>query len=378
MRVLILSCNTGEGHNSTASAISEVMEQRGIQAVTMDALSLWSPEMSKFICNWHVRIYRKMPKLFDVGYKLLDNQPQEPGKDGMVYEMLSKGADALYQLITEKQYDAVICVHMFAGMMLTEVKRQFHLAAPTFFVATDYTCSPYVDQCQMDTVFIPDERLIGEFLAKNLPASRLYPSGIPVKQTFFTKEDKMVVRRRLGLPQNKKILLCMSGSMGAGHIKKLVKTVVENLPENAMMVFICGSNEKLYNDFLKYSGNKLHLLGFTKEMSAYMDAADLMLSKPGGLSSTEAAAKGLPLIFVNAVGGCEGPNLEYFCKHRFALTAEDADELVYLTCKTLMDDKALLEMSRRLKEGFLHNGAVEICNIVTQKVLQRSMHAVTL
>ncbi len=109
-----------------------------------------------------------------------------------------------------------------------------------------------------------------------------------------------------------------------------------------------------------------------------MDAADLMLSKPGGLSSTEAAAKGLPLIFVNAVGGCEGPNLEYFCKHRFALTAEDADELVYLTCKTLMDDKALLEMSRRLKEGFLHNGAVEICNIVTQKVLQRSMHAVTL
>lgn len=378
MRVLILSCNTGEGHNSTASAISEVMEQRGIQAVTMDALSLWSPEMSKFICNWHVRIYRKLPKLFDMGYKLLDSQPQEPGKDGMVYEMLSKGADALYQLITEKQYDAVICVHMFAGMMLTEVKRQFHLAAPTFFVATDYTCSPYVDQCHMDTVFIPDERLIGEFLAKNLPASRLYPSGIPVKQTFFTKEDKMVVRRRLGLPQNKKILLCMSGSMGAGHIKKLVKTVVENLPENAMMVFICGSNEKLYNDFLKYSGDKLHLLGFTKEMSAYMDAADLMLSKPGGLSSTEAAAKGLPLIFVNAVGGCEGPNLEYFCKHQFALTAEDPDELVYLACKTLMDDKALLEMSRRLKEGFLHNGAVEICNVVTQKVLQRSMYAVTL
>lgn len=369
MRVLILSCNTGEGHNSTARAIAEVMKQRGMDCFILDALSMWSAKLSRFVCNWHVRIYRGAPRLFNMGYKMLEHQPSDPGDEGPLYEVFSKGAAPLYQLIQENRFDAVICTHVFAAMILTEVKRRFDLPLPTAFVETDYTCQPYTEQTDMDAYFIPDERLMTEFIARGIDGSRLITTGIPVRQGFYAKSDRRLARQALGLPQNKRILLCMSGSMGAGPIRKLVKDVAENLPENAMAVCICGSNKKLYDDLSKLAGEgKLRVVGFTRDVPLYMDASDLMLTKPGGLSSTEAAAKRLPLVFANVVGGCEARNLEFFCRYEYAKTAGSAEELAKLSCRLLEDPDTTDQMAARLETGFRHNGAVEICDYLEKMV----------
>lgn len=364
-----MSCNTGEGHNSTARAIAEVLKDRGDDSYIMDALSLWSPKASKFICNWHIRLYRDAPKLFNAGYRFSEKQPAEPEGEGMIYDLLAKGAEPLYRMMQENQFDAVICVHIFAAMMLTEVRRQFGVELPTGLVATDYTCSPCAERCIVDAFFIPDERLIPEFVQRGIPEEKLVVTGIPVRQSFFQPKDSLLARRTLGLPEEKKILLCMSGSMGAGPVKKIVKETVARLPENALAVCVCGNNTKLYDSLSELgSRERLKVLGYTKQVPLYMDAADLMLTKPGGLSSTEAAAKRLPLVLADFVGGCEGRNLEFFCGNGFAWTAQDPEDLPELVCKTLADEAALGAMSAALEQNFRHNGAAEICAYVARAV----------
>ena len=155
--------------------------------------------------------------------------------------------------------------------------------------------------------------------------------------------------------------------MGCGPIKRLARRLTEMLPEEGMLIVICGHNEKLYESLLEL-GNRsnLRVLGFTKEVPAYMDAADLMLTKPGGLSSTEAAAKGLPMIFIDAVGGCEGRNLEFYTRYELAETADSVNRLAKLVCTNLADPEKLRSMSQALRVNFRHNGGVEICDVLTK------------
>lgn len=169
MRILLLSCNTGEGHNSTARAIMEVLEQQGTDCELRDVLSCMSPRFSKFICNWHSRLYKYAPKLTDVGYRAFE-RTADPEDTAPVYELLALGARKLWEMLMRGEYDAVVCVHVFSGMMMTEVRRVWGVEIPCFFVATDYTCSPTVEQCEMDGYFIPSAALSGEFVRAGLSA----------------------------------------------------------------------------------------------------------------------------------------------------------------------------------------------------------------
>ena len=137
MRVLLLSCNTGEGHNSTAKAIMSVLEERGVECHVEDVLACLSPKFSKFICNWHTRLYKYAPKLSDVGYRAVERNGGDPEETSPIYELLALGARKLWDILVEGDYDAVICVHVFSALMMTEVRRNFVSKEPCYFVATD-------------------------------------------------------------------------------------------------------------------------------------------------------------------------------------------------------------------------------------------------
>ena len=122
MGILLLSANTGEGHNATARAIMEVYENRQIPCRMEDTLSFLSPGFSKFICDWHIRLYRYGPKLFDFGYRFAE-VTANPDEFNPIYELLSLGAKKLRDWILEQDFDAIICSHAFAGVMVTEIRR---------------------------------------------------------------------------------------------------------------------------------------------------------------------------------------------------------------------------------------------------------------
>ena len=224
----------------------------------------------------------------------------------------------------------MICVHLFPAMMMTELRCSYGVRIPTYFVATDFTCSPGVGDLQVDGLCIPHRDLIPEFVTAGLPQERLFPTGIPVGRQFLHPESREEARRALDLPVDGRILTLACGSMGAGPLRTTAQKVAELMGPEDLLVTICGSNHRMYqqmqSDFFRLV-DRVRVLGYTHEMFRYMYASDLLLTKAGGLTTAEAVAAGTPLLYLNAVPGCESHNIDFMTRHGCALAVSSDEEL---------------------------------------------------
>ena len=237
--MLILSCNTGEGHNSCAKAIKEVFDVKCDACVIEDALRFISDKASNFISWGHTYVYRNLPWLFNWGYGFTENHTGAFKEQNMLNNFFGKCADDLYNFIVSGNYDTVICVHPFAALMLTEAKRRYDLPIKTAFVATDYTCSPGVKDSNVDYYFIPDKNLTSEFESTHIPKEKMIVSGIPIRQMFYSSTEKETAKAVGGVPANHRHIVMMCGSMGCGPIEKLTGLLTEKAQENFTLTVVC-------------------------------------------------------------------------------------------------------------------------------------------
>lgn len=355
MRVLILSGNTGEGHNSCAKAIKEIYDIYGVDCVIEDGFGFISDKTSRFLSKGHSFVYKHVPILFDKGYHLAEELPDSFSEDSVIYSFFARGCGKLYEYITREGFDTVICTHPFTAIMLTEVKREYDISIKTAFVATDYTCSPSVKDSNLDVYFIPSESLVDDFECENITRDKMCVSGIPVRQMFYEKKEKSIARKTLHLPEDSKHIVVACGSMGCGPIKELIELLFEWDRTDLDISVLCGKNKKLYDQLSeKYSlSSKIHICEYIKRMSLMLDSADLYITKAGGISTTEALIKGLPMVIVDAVGGCEDYNKDFFVKSGVAYEGKYPEDIMS-ACEELLDntdkyaemEKALQNMGR--------------------------------
>ena len=291
MKVLLFSCSTGGGHNSAAAALAQELEARSVESRTYDALQFLPKSTADLISHGHDFAYRYAPKIYGAGYRREEKHPSS-----LFYEQSIRGIGPLYEELIDQAPDAVICVHLFPAMMMTELRCSYGVRIPTYFVATDFTCSPGVGDLQVDGLCIPHRDLIPEFVTAGLPQERLFPTGIPVGQQFLHPESREEARRALNLPVDGRILTLACGSMGAGPLRTTAQKVAELMGPEDLLVTICGSNHRMYqqmqSDFFR-PVDRVRVLGYTHEMFRYMYASDLLLTKAGGLTTAEAVAAGL-------------------------------------------------------------------------------------
>lgn len=361
MKVLILSCNTGGGHNSAAAAISDYFEKMGSECDIVNALDFLPKARAEFISKGHVLAYKYAPKLYGTGYRISEKLPQN-----RMYEQNAKGADELCKKLFSGSYDVVISVHIFAAMMMTELRVSREIDIPSFFVATDYTCSPGVSEIDADRYFIPHEKLREEFASQGVRADRIVASGIPVREEFCTRGDKAAARQALGMSTEGRMLLLCCGSMGCGPIRSIALKIGEVMDENDNLVIICGSNRQLEKELQFLTGDdiRIKICGFTDKMSLYMDAADLIITKAGGLSTTEAVMKRLPILYIDAVPGCESRNIEFMTENSYALEAETASGMINLVDTCLSGAVDPTEMVRNREKDFPFTAAKTIYETV--------------
>ena len=367
MHILILSANTGEGHNSAARALREYFEARGDRCTVRNGLAYMGRSSNAIISKGHVLLYRKLPKLYGVGYRMEERQAHRQRYQQKLHRHrhLSKSRRQLRILLESGNYDAVISTHVFAARLVSELRCAGSANIPSFFLATDYTCSPGVNQLDVDAWLIPHPALIPEFAAYGIPKEKLIPTGIPVGAAFLRERDRLAARRALELPEEKRIALFSCGSMGAGAMGRTVARILDALPDDALLVAICGSNHSLEHALkaLVHSP-KLKVLGYTGHMADYMDAADLFLTKPGGLSVTEAAHKRAPMLLIDAVPGVESRNMEFMVSLGCAMIADDPAGLAESVAVAL-DSPALLDsLARGCAREFDRDAAAEIHALV--------------
>ncbi len=369
MRIAMLSCNTGEGHNSTAKAVAEVLRSQGAQCQMIDVLACFSEGISKFICDWFSRLYKYAPKLWDVSYRVAEHKKTRTEERVFLEELLSLGKNRLRTILEEGDYDGILCVHIFAALMMTELRRTGDKQIPCFFVTTDYTCYPYMDRCDLDGYFIPSKELTEEYLAAGIPRHKLLPYGIPVREEFYSRGDRREARQALGLSEDGVVAILMCGSMGCGPMRRLAEQLPDRLPEGALVVAMCGRNKRLFRAMQTIGDPRIRVLGFCENVSEYMDAADLMITKPGGLSCTEFGNKHLPTVLINAVGGCESRNFTFFLSRGLALGDGDSQKVLDYAGLLAAQPQTRAQLAQALSQEFQVNSA--------EKIAQELMKAVS-
>lgn len=361
MATLILTCNTGEGHNSCAKAIKEVYDAHGEACEIMDALLFVSEWFSGFAHRVHTSMYQNHPKVFRVGYGFTQkHNGLTTTKGSFPYWVLNKGVDRLHAYIQEHHITTIICVHPLLMMLLTAFEEKYGKICKTAYVSTDYTCCPGVSDSHPQFCFIPDKSLKENFCCENIRPEQIIVSGIPVRQQFYQKHDKTIAKNLFGIPEETPHLLMMCGSMGCGPMEELLDLLdALNCFIDVHITLVCGTNERLKCTLSEKYANSdnMHIQGYISEISQLMDSADLFITKPGGLSSTEAAVKCVPMVFVDAVGGCEDRNMEYFLSSGCAVSGKTPSDITNHCMALLQEPERLENMSDALRHLQIPNAA---------------------
>ncbi len=367
MDALILSCGTGGGHNSAAKAIKEECISRGWGAVMLNPYTLCGTRTAKLIDKTYVRLVQRFPEGFGFIYQLGEWYRRLPFRSP-VYFFNQKAADRMKEYLKDKKFDVIIMTHLFAGEILTWLKHSGTDIPPTVYVATDYTCIPFTEEIECDAYVIPAKELSEDFVKRGIPESRIYPLGIPVQASFRKPLICSKAKEALGLEKDINYFLISGGSMGAGKLSSIVKKLQTLCGSRERLIVICGSNHKLYKKLQKKYGKNVILLQHTERMAEYIRASEIYFTKPGGLSSTEAAVMGTVLVHLPPIPGCETKNVKFFTKHDMSLRLRNSKGGVYRTLSGLTNPEKRNGMQYCQQKIVCGNAAETICNLLQQLV----------
>lgn len=335
MNYLILSVTAGEGHNSTARAIKNEIERRGSDCTILDTFDYISPELAKLISEGYLLVTEKAKTAYKLGYRMAEKRRATSEHRPTKIMNLAMSDDLAY-FINSDNYDVILFTHPFAGMLLDVMKERHIIKNRTIGILTDFTFHPYWEDCTLnDYVVTPDSLLLPQARRKGFRDEQVLPFGIPISPEFNEKIPKTEARRRLGLDENLPTFLIMGGSMGYGNMGENVRKIDEITEGDFQMIVVCGNNEETREEVSKIAESAKHKIqvhGFVRTIPLMMDASDCIITKPGGLTTSESLAKGLPMIIVNPIPGQEERNAEFLLNSGCAMRTTKTtpiDECIY-------------------------------------------------
>lgn len=347
MEVLILSCATGAGHHAAAEAMREEMVRRGHHVDFLDPYTLLGIGMDAKVGNCYVKCVQRVPGLFGSVYRLGNLYRHLPGKSP-VYWVNKKMADHMREYLEQHSYDVILMTHIFPGEILAHLRRRGVVLPRVIYIATDYTCIPFTEEIDCDYFIIPSPLQKQEFCSWGIAPEKVIPIGIPVRQGFREEMSREKALERLGFDPQKHYILMAGGSIGAGKIVEAIHILHGYLQEHrdAVLIVVCGSNQKLYEQVRSQYKDEpqILLLKNTECMAEYLRACDFYISKPGGISSTEAAVANVPLIHISPIPGCETKNERFFSEHGLSIGVSDLRKELLQAIQRLADEEVVSRM----------------------------------
>ena len=365
MHVLLLSCSTGEGHNHCARAVRQALEAMGHETDFFDLLHLFGDPGPIGIEGLLNVISTKAPNLFGLMYKA-GERVSALGVTSPVYVVNMNYGRKLCDLINERGYDAVVCSHLFPMETLTFIRRWYSIRAKCYGILSDYTCIPFLAETELDAWFLPHETVKQECVNAGIPAEKLIVTGMPVAAGFRAAMTKAEARESLGISMEKKLYLVMTGGIGCGDAIGLCDRLLVLPDEDALICVLAGRNQELLDRLEeKYGGHAcVRAVPFTDQVSAWMHAADVLLSKAGGISSAEAAVVGVPLVHTMMIPGVETKNAAFFSGLGMSLMANTPDEAARFADRIVYDGKTAARIIAAQREHMPPDGAERIAEYI--------------
>src|SRR5689334_6328071 len=368
-RVLLLSASAGAGHVRAAQALERAFaeigeasgERREVQH--LDVLNYTNKLFRNLYSKAYIDLVNKMPEVPGWFYDKVD-KPWKNERRRLALDKLN--TRPLVKLLREQQPDLIVCTHFLPAEIVSWLKAKERLSSRQVIIVTDFDVHAMWLVHHYEHYFVALEEARVYLEALGIPPEKITVSGIPIDPIFARQKDKQEMRAKHGLAADRHTILLSAGGFGVGSVDALIAALMP-LQHRAQIVAICGRNEELKERLsrqaarLKPEANVLvKPFGYTKEMDELMTASDIVLGKPGGLTTCEALAKGLAFVIVNPIPGQEERNSDHLLEAGVGIRCNNLPTLAYKLDHLLSDPARFAGMQKNSRRMGRPNAAKEI------------------
>jgi len=366
-RILILSASAGAGHVRAAQAIEHAVRLKSACDVRhIDALDHTTKMFRRLYHKAYIDLVNRAPQALGLLYDRLD-KPWKYQRRRLALDQLN--TRPFIEMI--KSYDPVwaVCTHFLPAEIVSWLKARRRLRARLAVVVTDFDVHGMWLYRHVDRYFVALDETRVHLEHLGIPPETITVSGIPVDPQFAAAFDAQAVRRKHGLEPDRTTILISAGGFGVGPVEHIVRSM-RQLSHRVQVVVVCGRSEDLRTRVEKLAAVpgsrhvRIKVIGFTSEMHELMGAADLLVGKPGGLTTSEALAQGLALVVVNPIPGQEERNADHLLEQGAAIRCNNLPVIAWKIDQLLNDPDRLSKMQERARRLGRPGAASEIADAI--------------
>ena len=373
MKILIFYGSYGGGHLSAARSINEniLATYPNCETTLVDCIEYINKRFNKISTKFYSEVSKSVPKLWGTLYT-------RSGKGSLsrITTIANRVMSVkLNKIIKEYNPDLIISTHPFSSSMCASLKKHNKINCKIATVLTDY--APHnqwlIKHEYVNYYFVAHNGMTDFLTNKGIPKEKIYATGIPLSNKFLQNYNKEEILNFFELKQNKKIVLFFAGGefgLGKGKTYSILKSLIEDF-KDIQIIAISGKNEKAkahFDDLVKLNSKEedVKVLKYTDKVPELMSISDLVITKPGGLTTTESLASGLPIIVINPIPGQEEENAEFLEKNNVAVWIKSKDD-VRLTLNNLFSNPSeLTKMKINARLLAKKNSTKDICKILIE------------
>jgi processive 1,2-diacylglycerol beta-glucosyltransferase len=371
MRILIATITAGGGHLAAAAALEEAWRASRPDDVLerIDLLKFFSPLHRKIHSDGYLQLVERAPEIWGMVFAKTDNPKVARTMNKLKRLFPSNSRKKFERHVKQFKPDAVFCTHYLPLELLGHrQKNQKDCVAPmTVSVITDFEAHAlWMDSC-VDLYCVAAEETKARLVARGAESKNIVATGIPIAAKFSSKVDVKAVRKNYGLRDDLRTLLVLSGGFGMGPVAEILAEL-DKVPEEFQTVVVTGRNEELRRDLAAQDRkHPTHVLGFASNMHELMAIADLVITKPGGLTSSEALAMGKPLFILNPIPGQEAANSDFLLERGAGAKVNRVEDLPF-RIEQLLGSKKLTQMAAAAKALGRPHAAKTVCEEVLKRL----------
>jgi processive 1,2-diacylglycerol beta-glucosyltransferase len=377
MRVLIATVTAGGGHLAAAAALEEAWRslRPGDTVEQLDLVKFFSTLHRKIHADGYVKIVEHAPEVWGMVFKKTDQPELARRWNRLKQAFPSKSRQKFTRFLREFRPDAILATHYLPletlGLLKSKPEKSDAWDFPLVVsIITDFEAHAlWMENC-VDLYCVAAEETKARLIARGASPASVLATGIPVSTRFASPVDAAAVRERLGLRDDQPVLLVLSGGFGMGPVAEIL-AALDKVDLQFQTVVVAGRNQELRRDLAGQDrAHPTHVMGFVSNMHELMAVADLVISKPGGLTSSESLALGRPLFILNPIPGQEAANSDFLLERGAACKVNRVEDLPFRIGQ-LLGSKKLSDMGKAARRLGQPLAAQAICEAVAKRVDER-------
>ena len=345
-KVLVLSASVGAGHVRAAQAVERAFHKMNAthEIRHVDALEYTNKVFRRLYSNLYIDMVNKTPELLGWFYDYLD-KPWKNERRRLALDKLN--TRPFVKMLQQYKPEITVCTHFLPAEIISWLKAKERLATRQAIVVTDFDVHAMWLCHHYEHYFVALDETRVHLEKLGIPADKITVSGIPIDPIFAEPKDKRAMRDKHGLHPDRTTILISAGGFGVGPMQNIVTSLLQ-LQHPAQIIAICGRSAELKDRLDRLAAEcprehyvAIKVIGYTTEMDEYMAASDLMVGKPGGLTTSEALAKGLVIVVVNPIPGQEERNSDHLLEEGVAIRCNNLPVLAHKIDRLLNDPARL-------------------------------------